>query len=78
MGGTNEPDRKQPPHPPPAVPWIQALALVVLVAVVAVDAFGPPDFSPPREIYALIGAAIIGLGPDSAVELVAAWRRKGP
>ncbi len=60
---------------PPAVPWIQALGLVAVVAVIAIDAWGPPEFEVPREVYLLCGAAIIGLGPEQFIRLIAAWRK---
>lgn len=65
-----------PDEPPAAVPWIQALGIVAAVAVLAIDAWGPPDFDPPWQVYLLFGAAIISLGPEQAVRLVQAWRGK--
>lgn len=61
---------------PPAIPIIQALALLVLVAIVALDYLGGTDFSPPREAYAIVAAAILGLGPESAVRLANSLRGK--
>ena len=66
---------KPPEHPPAAVPWIQALGIVATVAVVAIDAWGPPDFDPPWQLYLLFAAAIIGLDPETAVKMVTAWRK---
>ncbi len=62
-------------EPPPAIPWIQALGIVALVAVIAIDAWGPPEFEVRREVYLLCGAAIIGLGPEQFIRLVQAWKK---
>lgn len=80
MGDTTAPQH-EPTAPtedeaPPAVPIIQALGIIATVAAMAIDAWGPPDFSPPWQIYLLFGAAIISLGPEQAIRLLQAWRGK--
>lgn len=71
-----EPGRPDDPRPPPAaVPWIQALGIVAVVVVAAIDAL-VPEFEPPRELYAVLAAAIVGVGPEHLVRIVQAWRRR--
>lgn len=69
---TNTPEPDQRPAP---VPWLQALGILATVALVWIDATND-GFDPPREIYLLLGAAIIGLGPTDAYQLLREWRRK--
>lgn len=75
IGAHSKAPAKDDPPAPAAIPFIQALGIIATLVLAAIDAFGPPDFSPPRELYALLGAAIVGLGPDQLVQLVKAWRK---
>lgn len=74
---THPAEAPSPPPTPPAIPWIQALGIVAIVGVAALDSLGPPDFDPPVHLYFIIGAAIIGLGPEEVIRLLTIWKR-GP
>lgn len=49
---------------PPAVPWIQALCVVALVVVFAIDTLNP-QVSAPATLYVIIGGIAVGLGPKA-------------
>lgn len=69
------PEPKKDPEPPATIPWIQALGVVGVLGLATIDAFGPPDFTVPREAYLLMGAAIVSLGPEQLVQIIKAWRK---
>ena len=62
--------------PPPGARWVQALAIVAIVAVVAIDAWGPSEFMSSRELYAVLGAAALGLSARDLIALIDAWRKR--
>lgn len=78
MGESTKVDEgKAPDHPlPAAVPWLQGLGIVAALVTGCLQAF-VPDFEPPKELYYLFGAAIVGLDREYTVRIVNAVRGKG-
>lgn len=62
------------PHPA-AVPWLQGLGIVAALITGTLQAF-VPDFDPPKELYYLFGAAIVGLDREYTVRIIRAVRGK--
>ncbi len=65
-----------PQHHPAAVPWLQGLGIIAALITGCLQAF-VPEFDPPKELYYLFGAAIVGLDREYTVRIVNAIRGKG-
>ena len=72
MGGQPEDQNLNhpPEHPPPkVVPVIQALGLVLVAGLAALDVFSP-EADVPLPVYGVIVAIVAGIGPDSLKSII--------